>query len=237
VTRLVPVRRFLARLVEFERRHADRQSDRLRSFLARWQSCLPELQAADREVERLHAPRFNVFYVLRWSHRETLVHTPVIGDLLHPRGLHGQGFLFLNGFLARAAQRGLCLPSRPVEGGRWDLSIEWPAGRFGSLDIVLRCAALHYLIVIENKVGAKEQEEQLRRYARWMEKQRHAYNRRQLIFLTPEGRDPYTIDPRDCVCMSYREDISQWLRGTRGSIGAPHVRDVLDRYLEVIEAL
>jgi hypothetical protein len=70
-----------------------------------------------------------------------------------------------------------------------------------------------------------------------METQRRTYSRRQLIFLTPEGREPTTIDPRLCVCLSYQEDIRRWLREVHRSIAAPHVRDVLEQYSEVIEAL
>jgi hypothetical protein len=60
----------------------------------------------------------------------------------------------------------------------------------GRMDIVLTCNP-DWIIVIENKVDAGEQADQLLRYAEWLDMQQ-AYKDRVLIFLTTTGYDSET---------------------------------------------
>lgn len=80
-------------------------------------------------------------------------HSRLLGDLLNPKGKHGQGPLFLHAFLER-----LEVP-RP-EDGKWLISIET-----GRVDICLWRLSPRSVIVIENKSNwANDQGNQLYRY-------------------------------------------------------------------------
>ena len=80
-------------------------------------------------------------------------HSRLLGDLLNPKGTHGQGPLFLHVFL-----EGLGVPN-PGE-GEWQISIE-----DGRVDICLWRLSPPSVIIIENKSNwAVDQENQLYRY-------------------------------------------------------------------------
>jgi hypothetical protein len=166
----------------------------VRDFFGRLNLKLPEFRAEAQRVEIETSPQFNVFRILRLAHKEVQAHTPFLGELLNPKGNHGQGFVFLKGFLRMAQQRGLLLPPGSIESFRWQVGIEQGAAPYGNIDIIVRCLPLRYLLVIENKIWAGEQPDQLRRYADWMATQRKAYDVRQMVFLTPTGRTSDTIE-------------------------------------------
>src|SRR5437660_12720896 len=45
--------------------------------------------------------QFNIFQILRVGHLEVTTHSPILAELLNPKGRHGQGAAFLRLFLAR----------------------------------------------------------------------------------------------------------------------------------------
>ena len=80
-------------------------------------------------------------------------HSRLLGDLLNPKGKHGQGGLFLHAFL-----EGLGVPN-PSE-GKWLITIE-----DGRVDLCLWRLSPPSVIIIENKSNwAVDQENQLYRY-------------------------------------------------------------------------
>jgi hypothetical protein len=93
-------------------------------------------------------------------------------------------------------------------------------------------------VVIENKVEAKEQESQLRRYAEWMER-RTSYppEGKALMYLTPNGRKSETHGGAKVYPISYHKDIAQWLEASVGRIEAPRVRQSIVQYLQVVKTL
>jgi hypothetical protein len=139
----------------------------------------------EREYDLLHAPAFNIFRILKLSRREVRAHTPMLGDLLDPQGIHSQGSLFLDAFLSIAAKQNLKLPGGSAPGASWKVRTEEYCGEYGIIDIIVRCKRLGYLLVIENKIDAQEGNNQLKRYHNWMETQRRSFPHRQLAFLGP----------------------------------------------------
>lgn len=224
-----------------ERLHCYQQSaeaERLvpvREFFSRLNPKLPEFSAEARRIEIETSPHFNIFRILRLAHKEVQAHTPFLGELLNPKGSHGQGFVFLRSFLAVAQRRGLVLPKGAIESCRWHVGIEQAAAPFGNIDILARCPALRYLLVIENKIWAGEQPEQLHRYAEWMGTQRNAYELRQMIFLTPTGRASDTIGPGGYTRLSYHEDIRLWLHDALANVMSVTVRETVRQYLQNVE--
>ena len=102
------------------------------------------------------------------------------------------------------------------------------------LDIVLRCEEAKFILVIENKIDADESEDQLEHYDEWLQKQ-WQFNFRNLAFLTRDGREPSSIPVDKCLCLSYREHVTGWLRNLE--IEPAHLRFAIDQYAQVIDAL
>ena len=88
-------------------------------------------------------------------------------------------------------------------------------------------------MVIENKIDAAEGTEQLRRYDDWLQKQQADF--RNLVFLTPDGREPETISMDKCLCLSYREHVIGWLRKLSDQI-PPHLQFAIDQYLQLLDS-
>src|SRR5208283_235963 len=52
-------------------------------------------------LARATGEHFNIFHILRVGHLEVTTHSPILGELLNPKGKHGQGAAFLRLFLAQ----------------------------------------------------------------------------------------------------------------------------------------
>jgi hypothetical protein len=50
---------------------------------------------------RATGEQFNVFNILGIGHYEVKTHSPMLGELLNPKGRHGQGAMFLRLFLGQ----------------------------------------------------------------------------------------------------------------------------------------
>ena len=146
--------------------HTRLQAERIAEDIPALRAFLPEvgrLNAPMMEARRQEAPRYNVFQVLKIRHYEARVHTPFLVNLLSPKGSHAQGDLFYRSFVNRVL---------PEEGDklfhqweRLDVVDEQYTGD-GFIDIWIRNHAQHgrYCIIIENKVFAGDQKDQLSRY-------------------------------------------------------------------------
>lgn len=162
-----------------------------------------------------------------------ITHSPFLANLLNPAGTHAQGSLFLRLFVERLIQKGAHLP-RVTYSGRWFVRQEQVTG-FGNLDIHLWSHALRCEIVIENKIGAADQDDQLPRYWSHMQAQRAQFDYQQLIYLTPQGRTPRITEKPlpPYINLTYREDIGAVLRAALGQIHSARLQFSLEQYLEI----
>ena len=162
----------------------------------------------------------------------------MLADLLNPRGTHGQGSLFLATFLQHCQQKYPTFP-RPTTAVA---SAFWTVGGLttpqGNLDLVVAASECQVLLVIENKIGAREQPDQLYRYSQWLQRQSlYPPEGKALLYLTPRGWKARTARGSAYSCLSYHEDIVSWLCTTLREIGSPRVREMLVQYLDVITTL
>ena len=217
---------------------------KLRAFKSGFQRLaegLKPLQAAAAERARQEAPAFNVFRILRLERREVTTHTPFLANLLDPAGSHAQGDLFLRLFWERLElraknERSVQVPAL-IPGSRWSVHRE----RFmllGNFDIHLLCTAMKCQMVIENKIGAGDERDQLRRYWDEMERELSRFPHRLLVYLTPRTRDPqnYTGKLPPFVNLTYKDDLAPVLTQALESIVAPRLRSTLEQYLDIIES-
>lgn len=75
------------------------------------------------------------------------------------------------------------------------------------MDIVI--SNKYDIVVIENKIYAVDQSDQLKRYSEWLNKQEKA--NKKLIYLTLDGHEASNAKDIDYQQISYRNDILQWL--------------------------
>jgi hypothetical protein len=183
------------------------------------------------------APDFNLFRLLGLE-RDEVKTSALLAELLNPEGAHGQRHLFLKAFLQRCHAKGQCadFPSvAEVESHAWEVFPEKPIAD-GRLDIVVQSAGLGFLLVIENKIGAGDQPDQLDRYYRWLQRQDRYQMNRVLVYLTPDGRQSATAQACQYVRLSY-DDIAGCLGEAMQDIPAPRVREAVTQYQEIAQAL
>ena len=105
--------------------------------------------------------KFNIFKILGIGRREVSTHSPMLGNLLNPKGSHGQGDAFLRLFVSMLGIADFDTASARLE-------LEYYIGRVteksgGRIDIVILDKDGN-AIFIENKIGAGDQKKQLQRY-------------------------------------------------------------------------
>ena len=173
----------------------------------------------------------------------------ILAFFLDPTENHAQGDAFLREFLSLIAQKTgnrellelgspilvqpeFSIPNaKPDEGGR--------------MDIVLQFDSPKYCVAIENKIWAYDQEKQLDRYEKYLERAYPASH--VLIYLTPDGREPskgsYSKDLktaeaeriRFCL-LSWSKDIDLLLNTWKGLCHADRVCSFLRDYKSSIHA-
>ncbi len=174
---------------------------------------------------------FNFFNILGVGHLEARTHTPILAELLNPSGSHGQGPQFLNIFLTRMGLKEL------ASDDTCEVLVEHYIGPLtettgGRIDILIKTK--NNWIIIENKIYADLQENQLLRY------QNYAPNAH-LLYLTLSGEDPLPSKIKDIEnlnCISYEKDIINWLEACRKESAAiPTLRESLTIYINLVKQL
>ena len=188
-----------------------------------------------RTLETATGDRFNIFHILGAGHIE-YAHSSFLAELLNPQGGHSQGALYLSLFVKQ-----FTIPNFDTKNAT--LTQEYHCGEVteisgGRVDLVIR-DGLDNHIVIENKIHAGDQDNQMLRY-------RNEFNnleKHQLFYLTLEGKKPSNVDEEKIAelkikLISYRTDILTWLQESRkASALLPTVRETITQYIRLIEEL
>jgi PD-(D/E)XK nuclease superfamily len=201
------------------------------------------------EEERLRPPNFNIFFALGHEYREVSTHSAMLAHLLDPLDSHAQKILFLRRFLdivkkAAGHQGKHFIIPPPQDGSRWRCrkEVRLPNG-LGRADIPLRGPSL--LLVIENKIYASDQENQLRQYWEFLSAEAERYHLLPVVvYLTPDGRapTPQSIGESPAlvekiVSLSYQEDIYELIQSTSEALKAVSVAEVLLQYAALVRRL
>lgn len=228
---------FIARFRSFDEVYMRTHFGQFCADFRRLQAALPEVHARAATEQRRTASAFNIFQVLGRIYDEVGTHSALLANLLNPQGSHGQGALFLEGFLRRHSRALAGRPplAEPLLMAGWAVSAELPT-EYGYLDLVVSSSSLGYLCVIENKLLAGEQPDQLARYRHWLDEQpRYPYQ--ELFYLTPGGWPSSTSGDAVYYQLAYRTDIVEWLEDALASVEAPRLADILQQYLAVLGRL
>jgi hypothetical protein len=232
---LQPFKSFFARWRQFVEAEDARYEDIFRTEVGNLLSGFREAKILDIRQDRVYAPSFNLFNILLGKKTEA-GHSAFIAELLNPDGSHGQGSVFLRESLNTCRHAGMPVDPESIStSGDLNVQTERPIYN-GRLDISLESGAASFLLAIENKIDAADQEDQLERYWEWLDKRKDVFRSVSLAYLAPRGRRP------DCknvpfTLLTYPGHIAPWLERCRSLTQPLHVKIAIDEYTGVIKAL
>lgn len=176
------------------------------------------------DESRSRGEQFNMFHACGVDHYENS-HSSIIVELLNPQGSHGQGTIFLDAFLALQnldinffLDKGASvLNEYAITDGRIDILITNP---------------YRQAIIIENKIYARDQPEQLKRYNKYAQNE-YGEGKYAILYLTLRGDEAseYSGGGVKYTCLSYANDIVEWLEDCiLISARLPLIRETLIQY-------
>lgn len=191
-----------------------------------------------KDLDRLSGDNFNVFRILKMETNEVKMHSALIGDLLNPIGSHGQGKVFLDMFIEKCSSK-----KDQLDTSNCSTHIEYNMGTMnddktegGRIDILVRDRNNRYLI-IENKINAPDQKNQLLRY-------HNKAKEVDLFYLTLDGTPPSESScaglkaEKHFTCISYSYHIINWLESFRKETAIlPILRESITQYINLIKYL
>lgn len=181
---------------------------------------------------RLRGESFNVYRTCGVDHYEN-THSAILAEWLNPEGSHGQGDTFLQLFI----QSALAEFSPSFDTRHASVVTEY-ATREGRLDILIEDPACK-AIIVENKLYASDQSEQLRRYERFA-RSKYGDNGYRLLYLTLDGSEASEQSGKEVVYtpISYKKTLVIWLGACIKAVyDKPFIRESMIQYRNLIKQL
>lgn len=195
------------------------------------------------QIRKEKGDNYNLFQVINMTSDETRVHSAMTADLLNPKGKHQMGDVFLRLFIH-------CLKTQQLN---HELSFTYNKAKVecekyigpkmeksgGRLDIYLTDGVNH--IIIENKIYAADQKNQLLRYHNFLK--HYPDNHTLLLYLSLDGEvhdmDKTTNGEKvKFITISYTDFILNWLTECRYmAIDRPLIREGITHYRNLIKIL
>ena len=190
------------------------------------------------EVAKITGENFNIFSILSMERREVKTHSAFLGELLNPKGSHGMKDSFLQLFIKEVFKETLIefeTASSNTITEEYIAQINEDKTNGGRVDIVIKDAKGR-VILIENKIDAYEQKNQLIRY-------RNAYPKAEILFLTLPGYASNTSNDvitgqKDYLPISYEIHIVNWLEiCLKEAVNYPMLREAIKQYIYLIKKI
>lgn len=226
--------------------HSHAAMEKINSVLEKYKKLEPQL----RELDLYEAGHFNLFEIMKINYYEVLVHTPVLCNLLDPKGSHAQGDLFYQRFIETVFDREDAARFTSYDKNRVKVQDELFT-RFGQIDIFVQhnSTTNPYLWIIENKIFAGDQENQLFRYYEYAKSIQGFDDRNiRVLYLKPFEGNPsaHSIDSKSLEVLSgsgvfkiisYEKHILPWLQSCLEEIKAPVVKYTVLQYIHTLKAI
>ncbi|MEI7474789.1 MAG: PD-(D/E)XK nuclease family protein [bacterium] len=175
--------------------------------------------------------QFNMFRVCGVNHYEN-THSAIIAEFLNTYGTHGLKSKLLECFIETLGEK-FSIQDFKFEKSRVRTEYSTEEGR---IDILIEDNH-NKAIIIENKIYAIDQNEQLKRYNRFAKKYKNGY---QIIYLTLLG-DNASVQSGEGVSylpISYKESIIEWLEKCVSIASRfPIVRETIIQYINHLKQL
>lgn len=179
--------------------------------------------------------RFNMFRVCGVNHYEK-THSAIIAEFLNPNGTHGLKSQLLECFIETLGNN-FSIQGFNCENAK--VYTEFSIDEYGRIDILIEDKQRQKVIIIENKIYANDQWEQLKRYNKYAEGEYQKGNY-QILYLTLWGNEaseqsgsgvPY-------LTISYKETIINWLEKCVAIASRfPIVRETIVQYINHLKEL
>ncbi|HQA75262.1 PD-(D/E)XK nuclease family protein [Flavobacterium sp.] len=191
------------------------------------------------DIAKITGENFNIFSVIRMETDERYTHSAIIGELLNPKGSHGQGSVFLKLFFKEIA---VLNEIEDFDYDSADLQLEQHIGTInkeytkgGYIDLLIKDNK--NCILIENKIYASDQKNQLVRY-------KNHYPNSVLLYLNLFGDEPSKnssgklAKDKDYFIISYKNEITKWLDNCyKEAVEQPILRETIKQYLNLVKGL
>lgn len=200
---------------------------------------LSELKIINEKYEdeyKKSGEKLNIFSLLKAETEEVKTHSRFIAELLNPNGIHGQGLLFLKLFIET-------LGIAYFDYNNVQVKVEYTIGEKtdtsgGRIDIIIKNNS--FAIIIENKIYACDQQNQLLRYYKYGEDRFE--NRYKLLYLTLDGKEA-TDESKGknneikYECISYKYHILNWLQTCIDITNNCYLKNLIKQYLNLVKKL
>lgn len=199
------------------------------------------------KIAKATGENFNIFTVMGMESNEVKTHSAIIGELLNPKGSHGLGDKPLRLFIKLIVEP-LYKDNDEEFASKFSFNFENTrsyvedfAGKIneeategGRIDIVIK-DNMNNVFLIENKIYAGEQKNQLTRY-------KNFYPNAPILFLTLYGKDAESAQNleknKDYFIISYELDIITWLEEClKEAVKYPMLREVICQYINLLKKL
>jgi hypothetical protein len=235
---------------EYEALKVNFEQERIDEEIPKYDSLLNDFTVMKKEYNnwnRKKAERYNIFQVLNIRHAETKTHTPFLINLLNPKGTHAQGLLFFNLFINSIAPESKKHLYKDLKISSLRIKEE-KCTEDGRLDIIIESYGTKepFVIVIENKINAKDQREQLLRYYNHCKKIGYTNDNILLLYLSKKGEEAtnYSMCQENrerlkkadvLVNMSYCRDMKNILKAYIKQLESKKVKFITKQYLDIIK--
>ena len=176
--------------------------------------------------------RFNMFRVCGVNHYEN-THSAILAEFLNPNGTHGLKSQLLECFIETLGNY-FTIQNFNCEKARVHTEHSTEEGR---IDILIEDNQNNKAIIIENKIYANDQPEQLKRYNRYAQIYKNGY---QILYLTLLGNDASEQSGGEVpyLPISYKENIINWLEKCVAIASRfPMVRETIIQYINHLKQL
>lgn len=210
------------------------------------------------DIAEITGEKFNVFSVLNLTSNEVRTHSAFIGELLNTRGSHGLKDIPLKLFIKVLEDKFILNEIEEleilidldrfkfntetaitvVEKNIKKLNEEKTEG--GRIDIIIEDRDKLNALIIENKIYAGEQQNQLVRYYNYCKG--NFLKEAPILYLTLDGSSPTSgvglVEKQHYFNISYKEDIVNWLElCIKEASDKPMLREVIKQYIYLIKKL
>lgn len=197
------------------------------------------------EIKKLRGNNdYNLFATLLDINDEVRLHSRFIHSLLDPNSPHYQKELFLELFIKACGLEDFGLDSQTAKVYK----------EYENIDIYITDGTKH--IILENKINAGDQEAQIKRYIKTVQKENDGEAEIYVLFLSPQGREPsdYSLsglkiedgkildkngdETAKFKAISYDKEITAWLDICLEETGnLTNLATVISQYKNVIEKI
>lgn len=187
------------------------------------------------ELEKQTGEKFNIFSILNMERLEVRTHSAFLYELLNPKGSHCQKYEYLKLFIE------MVLKIQNFDLENIIVDRERNIKELGRVDLVIENK--EKLIIIEMKIDAGDQEEQLKRYSDYCKKTGKEYK---IYYLTLFGTDASEYSTGgdeknvDYTPISFASDILNWLDAcirSGNTLFLPSIRESLRQYSKVVKKI